>query len=185
MVGPADLARIAAEKHDAHAPGAYYTLPPQNAPIGTGLICSPIPHAVLNSTTEEFEIRSGPVLVLTHECDLDNPREFNTSVLFCPVITMEAFAQDFIARIGFDQTVRLLSAIAENRVSRVFYLPSGHVTLELGGFLYLNQITHSHVKYFARGTFESVLTEYGLSRLDWKLQNHLLRAKADLPPRTR
>lgn len=55
-----------------------------------------------------------------------------------------------------------------------------------GAFIYLNAITSSHINLLisADAKFVGALSEYGMTALDMKIRNHLLRPKAEGLART-
>lgn len=122
---------------DAAHPAAYYGSA-DHLSLGAGLIYSGVPYAQYNSVQKQFEIVDGHVLVLTHECDAANEREFNEYVLVCPITRMDAFHDVFTQVHGFDHAANILHKIAKNEVYRVFFLPPGPSGFEWGGLLYLN-----------------------------------------------
>lgn len=68
--------------------------------------------------------------------------------------------------------------LASRRVSRLVYLPPCDL-LDNGGVAYLNQITHAHVSAFKGIARRCALSVYGLRDLEYAIENHLLRPKAD------
>jgi hypothetical protein len=158
--------------------------------LGAGLIYANIDFAMYDVGERLFATRSGMVLVLTHECDVDqkNQRAFNDFVLVAPIIPFVEVINGFLQE--HDQTYARRSAIdlVSNAVSRVFFLPPvpGHVSpdaLEYGGFVFLNQITHSHISAFDEAVALCALSETGLRSFDLKLENHLRRPKEQALPR--
>jgi hypothetical protein len=159
-----------------------------------GLIYSGIDYAAFDLESTLFDTRTGLVLVLTHECDVDqnNQREYNDFVLVAPVIPSLMIIQSLKEARSEVYARRAAIDLVNNSVSRVFFLPPipAHVsdtTLEYGGFVFMNQISHSHVSAFSRPNAEArcALSETGLRAFDAKLQHHLLRPKEQPLPRYR
>lgn len=152
--------------------------------LGAGLIYADVLYPLFNLEVRSFDSVTGPVLVLTHECDVDpnNSRHFNDHVICCPIIPLEAFTADMKARNLEDHLLRVARDIATNKVSQLMYLPAFE-QLPTGGFIYLNQICSTHVSMFDAPAVKAlVLTAISMRHLDHKLQNHFLRPKAELMP---
>ena len=118
--------------------------------IGTGLIFDGILFPIFDESSQRFQTAQGLVLVLTHECDVDqsNDRFFNDSVLVCPIINMETLVEGFSKMNALTNLEGLLPEIGKNNVFRVQYLPPIEQHLDFGGYLYLNQITSTFVTTF-------------------------------------
>jgi hypothetical protein len=180
-----ELAAIALEHSASRNTGAYYGAVAQLAP-GAGLIFAGVGYATYNPADKRFEARRGPILILTHECDIDasNSRAFNTGFVLAPLILMAAFANIFDGQRDLGRN--LARDIASGRVNRMFYLPptnqfTARQELKLGAFIYLNAITSGHVDQLTEPPASAIcaLSEYAQDFLDKKLQNHFLRPKAD------
>src|SRR5262249_30736181 len=176
---------LCAAANDACAwarPNAFYGTATGLAP-GAGLIYDRMPYATFNNAAGRFEARRGPVLVLTHECDIDqaNVRPFNEAFIVAPIITMRALAENYEAAGKLDEARQLVCACAADLVSRLLFLPPGPAFLELGAFVYLNALTSAHVSQLRDGevTAPCALSAYGLEVFDHKLKNHLFRPKAE------
>jgi hypothetical protein len=167
-------------------PNAFYGTAAGLAP-GAGLIYDRMPHATFNNDTGRFEARRGPVLVLTHECDIDpaNVRPFNEAFIIAPIITMRAIADNHQAVGKVEEAHQLVCACSANLVSRLLFLPPGPAFLQHGAFVYLNALTSAHVSQLRDGevTAPCALSAYGLEVFDHKLKNHLFRPKAEQLPR--
>ena len=123
------------------------------------------------------------MVVLTHECDVSssNEREFNDSVLICPLLTVDALVQEITDwEYAEDYNRAFLGNLASRKISRLLYFPPCRV-LPNGGVAYLNQITHTHVSSFPTPAATSccALSAFGLEELEYVLESHLLREKAD------
>jgi hypothetical protein len=119
---------------------------------------------------------------LSHECDIDpaNDRPFSEFVLICPILPLEEWLPTYLEDHSEADLKSLLAHIGRRNVSRVFYLPPLLPSLQFGGLMCLNQISHAHVSAltFETATRIASVTEYGLQKLDHMIQNHLLRPKA-------
>ena len=169
--------------------GRYYSAG-ANLSLGAGKIYTGIRSPRFNRADQLFDTAETPALVLTHECDVDqaNARPFNDSVLVCPIIKFEDFVAEYWATLGDDHLRSFLSELARRNISRVAFLPWGLQPLPMGGLVYLNQITSTHISAFSRVEAAAVgaTTEYGLRQIDLMLTNHLLgprRKRLHLPPR--
>lgn len=110
-------------------------------------------YPLFNADDQLFDTVEGLVLVLTHECDIDqdNNRPFNDYLVFCPIIPLADFLAEYTAH--FSDEIKLksfLSNVAARNVSRLMYVPPGLKGLEYGGLMYLNQISNSHISGFAQ-----------------------------------
>jgi hypothetical protein len=186
-----ELANIALQHSASRNVGAYYGSATHLAP-GAGVIFSGVAYASYDPAQKKFEARRGPILILTHECDIDpaNVREFNTGFVLAPLILMAAFAAIFQQRRDLGRN--LARDIAGGRVSRMFYLPptpqfAGWADFRLGGFIYLNAITSGHIDQLKErpATAVCALSEYALDFLDKTLTQHFLRPKAEQLARLR
>ncbi|GAB1233991.1 hypothetical protein [Ferrigenium sp. UT5] len=96
---------------------------------------------------------------------------------------LKNFARENFYRKGVAQSqlVSFLTNLGSRNISRLVYLPTIGNCLEYGGVLYLNQITNAPVNYFHNGHAKSIgaLTGYGLTIVDYSVENHLLLPKAD------
>lgn len=190
MLDPANAAANALQNSSLTS-GAFYGSA-ANLSLGMGLIYHDIRFPNFNIEDRLFDTVAGTVCVLTHECDIDpaNNRHFNDCVLVCPIITMAAFVEGMSLEYDDAAVARLIRDISADRVFRVFFLPpyvgsAGENILEHGGFIYLNQICNTHVSEFEPSKARPLcaLSTYAAQRLDWKMQNHLLRPKAEQLPR--
>jgi hypothetical protein len=185
-----DLAAIALE-HSPRYVGAFYG-PAAGLVPGTGLIFSGVSYPTFNEDLNRYEARRGLVLILTHECDIEqaNEREFNHSFIAAPLILMAAFARMFEEGGRENLGRNLARDIASDKVHRMFFLPpTGELMnsdyLHLGAFIYLNALTSGHINLLrAEGVqAECALSTYALNVLDQKLKNHLFRPPAQQLPR--
>lgn len=181
-----ELAALALEHSASRNVGAYYGSAARLAP-GAGIIFAGVGFASYNFVDKRFEARRGPILILTHECDIDpgNVRAFNTGFVLAPLILMAAFATIFESQKDLGRN--LTRDIAAGRVSRMFYLPPTNqfppsIDLQLGAFIYLNSITSGHIDQLREKPASAIcaLSEYAQDFLDKKLLNHLFRPKAEL-----
>ena len=173
----------AAARDDA---GAFYG-PPGELALGAGLILSNIEFPSYQPDEDRFVVWAGPVLVLSHECDLDqsNQRLLNDLALICPIRRLDVLVEMADAAGYSDNALTtFLGNLASRKVSRAIYLPPLQDTLPYGGFIYLNQFTHTSVKRLSSGNTERVaaLSVYAMQTVDYVLLEHLFRDKADQLP---
>jgi hypothetical protein len=187
-----ELAELAVTSNPIRNSGAWYGQAGALAP-GAGVIFRGIPYPIFNPSTDRYQVNSGLVLVLTHECDIDpnNARAMNRGFLVAPLIQMNAFAANFETDELRDNGRSLACEIAANRVHRLMYLPPPIDLLRvndfpLGAFIYFNAITNADVSHLTAAGAGAVcaLSEAGMQVLDNRLKNHLFRPKAEQLPRT-
>jgi hypothetical protein len=89
-----ELATLANSHNASRTSGAWYGAARELAP-GVGVIFKGIPYPLFNRDDRRYHVISGLVLILTHECDIEqqNQRAMNTSFLIAPLIQMSAFAE--------------------------------------------------------------------------------------------
>lgn len=155
---------------------------PSDLPVGRGLIFTQVRQPIYDVEQQLFLTVEEPAYVLTHECDVDpaNDRPFSNYLLICPIIRFEDWFAAYTEDHGDDELGAFLGNVANRRVSRVFYLPPLPQLIDYGGLLYFNQITHTHISEVSveRGKCVATVTEYGLTKIDHMLENHVLRPKA-------
>jgi hypothetical protein len=154
--------------------------------LGVGLIYDNIPFAVFDKDEKLYDTASGLVYILSHECDVDqnNPRFFNDYILTCPIIDMAIFVEDFEAAFP-DKLTQMVVDLVGDRIFRAIYIPPiNRSVLPFGGILYFNQIGNTHVSCFGEATTQPIyaLSHYAQRIIDFKLENHLLRPKAQSLP---
>lgn len=187
-----ELADLAVNHHPTRFSGAWYGQAGTLAP-GVGVIFDKIAYPLFNPSTQRYQIESGLVLILTHECDIDqnNVRAMNRGFLVVPLIPLDTFAANF-SKEGLKDDARALARdIAANKVHRLMFLPPPNQLLRidnfpLGAFLYFNAITNADISHLAVDGARPVcaLSEIGLQALDARLKNHLFRPKAERLPQT-
>lgn len=162
--------------------------------LGVGLIYQDVTFPVFNDESSFYDTLSGLAYVLTHECDVDasNNRHFNREVLVIPIILFEEFTDSYREKYSEGALFAFIDSLSANEVSRVLYIPPipSHLNksiLSYGGLLYLNNICSSPVSCFGENGAKPICatSTYGLQVIDFKLQNHLLRPKAQNLPRLR
>lgn len=169
------------EANRANNRGQIYHQPSSLRPLGVGKILSNVKYASYKEDQGAFVTKKGTVIILTHECDLENNRPFNYLSLICPIIPLDAFLPILKGNLTDDDLKTFFIQVAKNKVSRLVYLPPiNENSLSHGGFIYLNQFSHAHINDLKlEDVFEvSHLTDYSLRTLDYRLTNHLLRPKA-------
>lgn len=173
----------AAARDDA---GTFYG-PPAGLALGAGLILSNVEFPSYQPDEDRFVVWAGPVLVLSHECDLDqdNQRLLNDLALVCPVRRLEALVE-MATEAGYSDAYlgKFLGNLASRKVSRAIYFPPLPSSLPYGGFIYLNQFTHTSVRRLSANDAERVaaLSAYAMQSVDYVLLEHLFRNKADRLP---
>lgn len=173
----------AAARDDA---GTFYG-PSAALALGAGLILSNVEFPAYQPDEDRFIVWAGPVLVLSHECDLDqdNQRLLNDLALICPVRRLEALVEMAEAAGYSDNALTtFLGNLASRRVSRAMYFPPLPDVLPYGGFIYLNQFTHTSVKRLSANDAERIaaLSVYAMQSVDYVVLEHLFRDKADQLP---
>lgn len=175
------------ESFDARHPGAYYGSAHEMS-LGAGIVYDDVPVATYDRDSQQFQVIDCLALVLTHECDVANERAFNTHVVACPIIPLDAYAEEALDAHSFDHAYNLVRDIAKNIVHRVFFLPpheiyGGGSPLQNGGLLYLNSLSSIDVTLFQGARSVCAFSTYAMERFDQKLKNHLLRPKDEQLPR--
>ncbi|HKT73348.1 MAG TPA: hypothetical protein VJQ47_10685 [Steroidobacteraceae bacterium] len=162
-------------------PGKFYSNA-ENLPVGVGSIFSAVRLPLYDTETALYYTSAETGYILSHECDIDpaNDRPFSEFVLICPILPLEEWIPTYLEDHNEADLKSLLAHIGKRNVSRVFYLPPLPPSLQFGGLMYLNQITHAHVSALTSESTKRIasVTEYGLQKLDHMIQNHLLRPKA-------
>lgn len=157
--------------------------------VGAGLICDDVRVPLYNPSTREFLTGAGPVLVLTHECDVDpanNKSMFNNRVLVAPILPFNIFCEEWLNRSDKNSLHQATKGLAADSISRAFLLPpAGTGTLEFGGIIYLNNLCGTGIGEFGVDDCELrlALSTFAMSLIDRKLGHHLFREKADQLPR--
>jgi hypothetical protein len=185
MFDKAHAARLAGEKF-AYQTGRFYGST-KDLGLGVGLIYDGILFPVFDEVEKLFDTAVGLVYVLSHECDVDrnNIRFFNDYVLMCPIIELGAFVEEYSEENSNEKVEQIITDLSSDKIYRAIYVPpiSGE-TLPLGGIIYFNQITNAHISSFSDLYAKPIcaLSSYAQRIIDYKLQNHLLRPKADILP---
>ena len=150
--------------------------------FGKGCIYNDAVVPIFDVAQDRYRKATLSVYVLTHECDVDetNQRLFNESVLVCPVTPLEDVAAELDAELSEEQQKSFYSHLGAHKIPRLTYLPPVANALPYGGILYLNSITNSNVERFKAGAqFLCAVSAFGLQEIEYMLDNHLLRPKAD------
>jgi len=154
-----------------------------NVGLGKGVIFDAIRCPVYDPLTETFLTVESLIYVLTHECDVEseNERVFNEELLICPILRLEDLVETYEDELAGELLPSFLSNLGKRNVSRLVFLPPIADVMNFGGVLYLNQITHTHADALQReGTARvCAVTAFGLQHVEFGLENHLLRPKAD------
>jgi hypothetical protein len=151
-------------------------------PVGVGSIFASVRLPLFDKDDALYYTSAESGYILSHECDIDtaNDRPFSDLALICPILPLEDWIPAYLEDHTETELRSFLAHIGKRNVSRVFYLPPLPPTLQFGGLMYLNQITHTHVSALSLEDARRIasVTEYGLQKLDHMIQNHLLRPKA-------
>ena len=162
--------------------GRFYQ-PGDSLTLGKGKIYRSVIFPLFDVEHTTFLTVRGIGLVLTHECDVDadNDRMFSDDALVCPIIPLENLVVELTAEISESQLVSFLTNLGARNISRLAYLPPSSPDLPYGGVLFLNQITNTHVSVFSTVGASAIcaLSGFGLWEIEYLLENHLLRPKAD------
>jgi hypothetical protein len=169
-----------------HDSGRYYGAIHADLGIGVGLFFSNVRMPIYDEKRGLFVTRTFTVLVLTHECDIDqaNQKAFNNDVLVAPLAPFEAVFETLKAKRSDAEIKSYLGDLAAGRITQLMYLPHWPERFPNGVVLYLNRITHTHLAEFSREGVSGIgaLTGYGLQQLHSRLSTHLLREKQDRLP---
>jgi hypothetical protein len=173
--------RRVAEKLPPDFAGRFFS-PGTAVGLGKGKIYDQVSFPLFDPATRTFATVEGLAYVVTHECDVDgdNERIFSEDVLVCPILGLERLVALYLDEVGEERLISFLGSLGNKEVSRVVFLPPiSQAVIPYGGVLYLNQITNT-----PRSTFEGAkeicaVTAFGLRHIEYILENHLLRPKAD------
>lgn len=161
--------------------GKFYA-PSDRLSLGVGKIYRGVRYPIFDESRALFQTVAGFVLVLTHECDVDqaNARLFNDHVLICPLIPFEKFVASYLQTLDENALKSFLANLGRRFISRVLYIPT-FANMPYGALMYLNQITSTHISAFQDNRSDPICatTAYGLQIVDYVLQNHLLRPKSE------
>ncbi len=162
-------------------PGRFYA-PVGNIALGKGCICSESVMALFDPARGLYRTAVGTAYILTHECDVDaeNERPYNDDLLLCPLIGLEVFVEQYLEDHGPANLPNFLGNLGARRISRLVYLPPIAGLFAFGAVMFLNQITHARAEVVRdRGALVCAVTAFGLREVEFALENHLLRPKAD------
>lgn len=187
-----ELANLAVSQLQPQNVGAFYGGAEKLSP-GAGIIYGGVEHAFFNIETGRHRAQQSFVLILTHECDIDpaNNRDFNDYFTFAPLILLDEFANAYAGQ--KDRARSLITAIAQRQVNRLIYLPPPHTgiavpePMRLGALVYWNNINNTHVSRLSKEGAAPIcaVSQHGMIMLDYALQQHFLRSKSEVLPRTR
>jgi hypothetical protein len=169
-----------------HESGLYFLTVEPGREIGSGVVYDSVTYTVYSEAEDRFRVATGPVLVLTHECDVErgNLKVFNNDIIFIPVVDFAACLSEILAKKNDDDAKGFLGDLARGRISQLMYLPPWPPKWPHGSVLYFNRIASSHYSQFKRTGVEviGILTDLGFLRLKVRLSDHLFRDKADPLP---
>ena len=160
--------------------GSFYA-PGTTLGLGKGLLMREAIFAQFDDDTGLYRTAQGAAYVLTHECDVDeeNDRVFNADILVCPLIPLEAVVDALREDLNADQLVSFCANLGARNISRLVYLPPFD-GCQFGGVMALNQITNATTDALRdRAAVICAVTAHGLAQIEYALENHLLRPKAD------
>ena len=166
--------------------GRFYG-PATGLPLGSGLLISDCVLAFANESEKRYQTGTGPALILTHECDIDqaNARHFNDLFLAFPIISLDDFCDEFETEHGPESWAAFLPALVKDDVVRAMWIPpvpdsSKCPELQGGGVIYLNQLSHSRVEWVTDIEKQAIctLSSFGLRYFDAKIGNLWNREKA-------
>jgi len=163
------------------APGTFYGAGKDLA-LGKGCIYRGAPFPLFDPDAKRYRTVAGPVFVLTHECDVDpdNRRLFNDAVLICPLIPLERMAEEVSGLLPDEQQRGFFSNLGARNISRLTYLPPIPGLFNYGSVMYMNVITNCDVVFFKDSAkFECAVSGVGLRDIEYALENHMLRPKAE------
>lgn len=149
--------------------------------IGKGVIHADAVYPVFELGSNQYITVSGVVYILTHECDIDteNQRDFNEDVLIAPIINLESLVEAYLESSTAEQLTSFLTNLGSRNISRLVYVPPITERMPYGGVIFFNQIANCHISTFEKTTLIAAVTGFGLNEIDYMLENHLLRTKAD------
>lgn len=155
-----------------------------DAALGAGVILRNVEYPLYVIEEGTFGRFSSIAMVLTHECDLDqeNERVLNDIALVCPIIDLESFTARLNAVLDCANASRFIANVSARYINRLLYLPIIPDHLPLGGYLYLNLLTNTHLSKLATAEPVCMLSGDGFRELDFALERHFLRPKADRVP---
>lgn len=158
----------------------------KDAAVGAGMLINDVEYPAYVIEENRFGVRRGLVLVLTHECDLEqaNARVLNDAAIICPVIPLEAFAETLGEVLPDNVAGQFLSQVTARNVNRVMYIPVIADILPMGGYLYLNLLSHTHLSKLVGDAVTPICmtSPDGLREIDLALERHLRRPKDDRMP---
>ncbi len=152
--------------------------------IGSGLILNDVEFATFDPAVDRFVVISGKIIVLSHECDLDgdNDRLLNDRALICPVLSIsDLLERAKLKSFNQEKIDTFLVNLVKRRVSRAIFFPPLS-DLPSGGILYLNEITSTPVSRLSAANPICAVSAYGMRVIDYSLENHLRRPKAERLP---
>lgn len=161
-------------------PGRFYRSC-NDLPLGAGIVLSNVRFPEFSAKSRLYATRRGPVLVLTHECDIDqtNQRPLNDQAMVAPLIAFEDFIENW--HLGDPELESFLGHLGNRLISRAVYIPCyKQQFLEFGALVNFNFLASIPVIELNHtdATKEISLTEYGLNEVDKMLEPHFLRPKA-------
>jgi hypothetical protein len=177
---------------DAYEIAAAYPAPGRDrfygalagAALGAGVILQDVEYPLFVIEDGSWGRFTSLAMVLTHECDLDqeNERVLNDVALVCPIIDLESFTLRINAVLDCATASRFIANVSARYINRLLYLPAIPDHLPLGGYLYLNLLTNTHLSKLTSAAPICMLSPDGFRELDFAVERHFLRPKADRMP---
>jgi len=155
--------------------------------LGAGLLYRDVEFPIFNEKTGRFQVRSGLVCVLSHECDVDpaNVRFLNGMVLVCLVLPLAAVVDVAAARALSDGDLgAFLGNVARRRTPRCVYFVPHPAFLPDGGLLNLNLIASTDRLFLPDSNRVAALSAQAFRTVSSALEDHLIRPKAEILPFT-
>jgi hypothetical protein len=179
---PAEAHELVSRNLPPDLVGRFY-FPGNNLAIGKGLVFRDVACPLFEPADQRYVTAEVSAYLLTHECDVDqeNDRLFNDSVLVCPILPLQDIVDEY-KEAGLEGMLpSFLANLGAKNISRLVFIPPIPEFLDYGGALYLNQITYTDVNALMNGRAQKVcgLTAHGLTHVEYAIEHHLLRPKAD------
>ena len=149
--------------------------------LGKGKLYSEAMYPLFDIENITYLTVSGIVYILTHECDIEpeNKRMFNEDVLIAPIIPLEVLVESYLESSSEEHLTSFLTNLGSRNISRLLYLPPIDAKLPYGGVIFLNQISNCHVSVFVNAAPIAAVTGFGLTEIEYLLEEHLFRPKAE------
>lgn len=161
--------------------GRFYA-PGTSLGLGKGMLFGRSVFAVFDPERGVYRTAEGVAYLLTHECDVEeeNKRPFNEDLLVCPLMRLEDVVEELSLDLDDQQLSSFMGSLGSRNIPRLVYLPPIPRAFDYGAVLFLNRITNAPADLIRqRAALICAVTAYGLSEIEYALENHLLRPKSD------